>query len=89
MEPRQTAKNKKRARRKTFKLFALILLCAALVVGVNYAYVLFQNPMPAFEKPPAKTPLSRETPNIKPKKPLLPKLAPTPEPTPEPTPDPD
>ncbi|HPY36355.1 MAG TPA: LCP family protein [Clostridia bacterium] len=89
MEPRQKDKNKKRARRKTFKLFALILLCAALVVGVNYAYVLFQNPMRAFEKPPAKTPLSRETPNIKPKKPLLPKLAPTPEPTPEPTPDPD
>ena len=89
MESRQKDKPKKGASRKRFKLFALILLCAALVVGVNYAYVIFQNPMRAFEKPPAKTPQSHETPNPKPKKLLLPKFAPTPQPMPEPTPDPD
>ncbi len=88
MKPKLEEKKGKGSQRKTLKLLALIFLCAALIVAGNYAYIVFLNPMRAFEKPPSQT--SRvEKPKPTEKLQLLPKLTPTPEPTPEPTPDPD
>ena len=67
-------------KRRVWKLLLLMLGIAALLVAARYVYVMFVDPMSAFDKPKTTTTPQTATarPTVKPGE--------TPEPTPEPTP---
>ncbi len=73
---RATTKN-----RRIWKLVLLALGIALLFVGGRYAYVMFMDPMSAFEAPPAVTPSPRPAATQVPAKSDEAPLTPTPEPT--------